>query len=156
MPRHAINDYMTNNKQLEQVKLFMNTFGQKIELVPTLLPKTVTDLRISLSQEELNEYAQACEDGDLVEIADALTDRLYVLLGDFLAHGMGDLLEPLFDEVQRSNMSKLDKDGNVLYRADGKILKSDLFTKPSLEPIVRLYTAEGKEVKVNPLGETIK
>lgn len=84
----------------------------------------------------MNEYAQACKDNDLVEVADALTDRLYVLLGDYVAHGLGDLLVPLFDEVQRSNMSKLTKDGHVLRREDGKILKSDQFSPPNLQKVL--------------------
>jgi predicted HAD superfamily Cof-like phosphohydrolase len=123
-------------KQLEQVKHFMTTFGQGVPTEPTLSTKEITDLRIKLSQEELDEYAQAVKDGDMVEIADALTDRLYVLLGDYVAHGLGDLLVPLFDEVQASNMSKLTADGKVLRREDGKILKSDQFFKPNLKAII--------------------
>ena len=114
----------------------METFGQKIPSAPTIPDKSVTDLRIKLSQEELNEYEEAVNNKDLVEVADALTDRLYVLLGDFLAHGMQDLLEPLFDEVQASNMSKLTKDGQVLRREDGKILKSDQFFQPNLQKVI--------------------
>lgn len=114
----------------------MRTFGQKLPTAPIIPSKEITDLRVKLSQEELDEYKEAVDKKDLIEIADALTDRLYVLLGDFLAHGMGGLLEPLFDEVQASNMSKLTKDGQVLRREDGKILKSDQFFQPNLQRVI--------------------
>ena len=123
-------------KQLNQVRTFMETFGQEVPKAPTIPSKEITDLRVKLSQEELNEYSQAVQQRDLVEVADALTDRLYVLLGDYLAHGMQDLLVPLFDEVQASNMSKLTKDGQVLRREDGKVLKSDQFFKPNLQKVI--------------------
>lgn len=123
-------------KQLEQVKLFMQTFGQQCPSQPVIPSREDIDLRIKLSQEELDEYKEAAYEGDLVGVADALTDRLYVLLGDYIAHGLGDLLVPLFEEVQRSNMSKLTKDGQVLRREDGKILKSDQFSPPDLYGII--------------------
>lgn len=126
-------------KQLEQVKTFMTTFGQPVLDTPTIPSADRIELRRRLSQEELDEFTVAAAAGDIVEVADALTDRLYVLLGDYLEFGLGGLLEVLFDEVQASNMSKLDKDGKVLYREDGKILKSDQFFKPDLKTIVEHY-----------------
>lgn len=134
------------NKQVNQVQTFMQTFGQQVPTTPCIPVKEITDLRIALSQEELNEYSQAVVDNDLVLVADALTDRLYVLLGDFISHGMGGLLEPLFDEVQASNMSKLTKDGRVLRREDGKVLKSDQFFSPDLKTIIDDYTTPNSNI----------
>lgn len=114
----------------------MATFGQACPDTPVIPSKEDIDLRVSLSQEELDEYESAAHAGNLVEVADALSDRLYVLLGDYIAHGLGHLLVPLFDEVQRSNMSKLTADGKVLRREDGKVLKSDQFTPPDLKAIL--------------------
>jgi predicted HAD superfamily Cof-like phosphohydrolase len=114
----------------------MQTFGQSCPSEPIIPSKEDIDLRVRLSAEELQEYQDAAYAGDLVEVADALTDRLYVLLGDYVAHGLGHLLVPLFSEVQRSNMSKLTKEGEVLRREDGKILKSDQFSPPDLYGII--------------------
>ncbi len=86
--------------------------------------------------EELEEYRAAVRDNDIVEIADALTDMLYVLLGTFIAHGLQDIAEELFDEVHRSNMSKLDEHGKPIFRNDGKVLKSKRFSEPDLRPII--------------------
>ena len=87
-------------------------------------------------KEENDEYLQAAKDGDLVEIADALGDMLYILCGTILKHGMQDKIEAIFTEIQRSNMSKLDSNGNPIYRSDGKILKSDLYFKPDLKTVL--------------------
>lgn len=114
----------------------MQTFGQKCATSPIIPCKEDIDLRVRLSQEELDEYKEAAYAGDITEVADALTDRLYVLLGDYIAHGLGHLLVPLFNEVQRSNMSKLTEDGKVLRREDGKILKSDQWSPPDLYQII--------------------
>jgi predicted HAD superfamily Cof-like phosphohydrolase len=93
-------------------------------------------LRVSLIQEELDEYQEAAEAHDLVGIADALSDLMYVVLGTYVAHGLQDVAEPLFAEVHRSNMSKLDANGEVLYRSDGKVLKSTLWRPPDLKAIL--------------------
>lgn len=123
-------------KQLNQVKLFMTTFGQQVRSKPELPSKAEMELRIKLLREEVDELEEAFKKGDLVEVADAYTDIRYILEGGVLQCGMADIAEELFDEVQRSNMSKLDENGNVIYREDGKILKSDLYSKPNLGPIV--------------------
>ena len=86
--------------------------------------------------EENEEYLQAAKDGDLLEIADALGDQLYILCGTILKHGMQHKIEQVFAEIQRSNMSKLDKDGKPIYRSDGKILKSELYFKPNIQKVL--------------------
>jgi len=88
-------------------------------------------------REENEEYLEAAEQGDLVEIADALGDMLYILCGTILSHGLEGKMAEVFEEIQRSNMSKLDKDGNAIYREDGKVLKSDLYSKPDLASILK-------------------
>jgi len=124
-------------EQLRMLEEFHRIFGAHMETAPTatLTPETVA-LRVSLIQEELNEYREAAEAGDLIEIADALSDLMYVVLGTYVAHGLQDVAEALFAEVHRSNMSKLDAAGAVIYRADGKVLKSDRWTPPDLAPIL--------------------
>ena len=87
-------------------------------------------------KEENEEYLQAAKQGDLVEIADALGDMLYILCGSILTHGLQDKMAEVFKEIQRSNMSKLDKDGKPIYREDGKVLKSDLYFKPNIKKII--------------------
>ena len=86
-------------------------------------------LRYKLMQEENDEYLEACKRGDIVEIADALGDKLYILFGTILKHGLQHKIEDIFDEIQRSNMSKLDDNGQPIFREDGKILKSNNYGK---------------------------
>mgnify|MGYP000270887619 CR=1 FL=1 len=93
-------------------------------------------LRYKLMREENEEYLEAAENGDLVEIADALGDQLYILCGTILKHGLQHKIAEVFEEIQRSNMSKLDKDGKPIYREDGKVLKSDLYFKPNIKAIL--------------------
>jgi len=93
-------------------------------------------LRHRLMHEENEEYLDACKAGDLVEIADALGDQLYILCGTILKHGLHDKIGEVFEEIQRSNMSKLDDNGKPIYREDGKILKSDSYFKPSIAEIL--------------------
>lgn len=93
-------------------------------------------LRHRLMHEENEEYLQACKDGDLVEIADALGDQLYILCGTILKHGLQHKIEEVFTEIQRSNMSKLDADGKPIYREDGKVMKSELYFKPNISAIL--------------------
>ncbi|NBY40629.1 MAG: hypothetical protein EBQ66_06975 [Flavobacteriia bacterium] len=83
-------------------------------------------------KEENEEYLEAAEKGDIVEIADALGDQLYILCGTLLRHGMQHKIEEVFMEIQRSNMSKLDENGKPIYREDGKVLKSNLYFKPNI------------------------
>lgn len=87
-------------------------------------------------EEENKEYLEACWEGNLVEIADALGDQLYILCGTLLKHGLQHKIEEVFNEIHRSNMSKLDKDGKPIFREDGKILKSDQYFKPNIEAIL--------------------
>ena len=87
-------------------------------------------------KEENDEYLEACENDDLVEIADALGDQLYILCGTILKHGLQHKIEEVFEEIQRSNMSKLDAAGNPIFREDGKILKGENYFKPQIKSIL--------------------
>ena len=130
-------------KQLAQVAEFQTAFRQLVCISPTLITEPLSKLRYELMKEENEEYLQACKDGDLVEVADALADQLYILCGTILSHGMQSIIEKCFNEVQRSNMSKLDDDGLPIIngekgvfdetRALGKILKSSNFSEPNLK-----------------------
>jgi predicted HAD superfamily Cof-like phosphohydrolase len=93
-------------------------------------------LRYNLIKEENEEYLEACKNGDLVEIADALGDQLYILFGTVLKHGLQHKIEEVYDEIHRSNMSKLDENGLPIFREDGKILKSNLYFKPDIKKIL--------------------
>jgi len=124
-------------QQLDALVEFHQVFGAHVESAPTVdLPAEVIALRVSLIQEELNEYRHAAEAHDLGEVADALSDLMYVVLGTYVSHGLQHVAEALFAEVHRSNMSKLDADGQVIYRADGKVLKSDRWRPPDLRAIL--------------------
>lgn len=90
-------------------------------------------LRFNLMKEENEEYLQACKDGDMVEIADALGDMMYILYGSICKHGLQHKIADIFDEIHRSNMSKLDADGNPIYREDGKVMKSDQYFRPDIK-----------------------
>ncbi len=93
-------------------------------------------LRYNLIKEENEEYLEACKNGDIVEIADALGDQLYILFGTILKHGLEHKIEEVYDEIHRSNMSKLDEQGSPIYREDGKILKSSLYFRPDIKKIL--------------------
>lgn len=112
----------------------MHSFGQKVRLKPFLVDKDVSDLRLKLIKEEVSELEQAIEQNNLIEIADALTDILYVVYGAGATYGID--LDACFKEVHRSNMSKLDKNGNPIYRKDGKVLKGPYYKPPDLESIL--------------------
>jgi predicted HAD superfamily Cof-like phosphohydrolase len=122
--------------QIKDVKDFHTAFGIPNETTPMIPDKARCELRYKLIREELEEFREAFERGDLVEVADALADLQYVLFGTVLEFGLEGKFEELFAEVQRSNMSKLDRDGNPIHRADGKVLKSDLFSPPDLKKII--------------------
>lgn len=115
---------------------FHQVFDQKDATKPTLVPKNLGKLRYSLLLEENNEYLEAVEKDDLVGIADALGDQLYIIFGTVLKHGLQDKIEEVFKEIQRSNMSKLGTDGKPIYREDGKILKGPSYTKPDIASII--------------------
>jgi predicted HAD superfamily Cof-like phosphohydrolase len=121
------------NKQLEQLQSFQKAFKSTLNSKPTLLSEDNFYLRYRLGNEELVEYLDACRQGDLVEVTDALADQLYILLGTMVAHGMQHIIEDVFDEVHRSNMSKLGNDGKPIYREDGKVLKGPNFTRPNIQ-----------------------
>ena len=103
---------------------------------PTLIHERDFTLRYNLIKEENDEYLEACKNGDLVEIADAIGDQLYILFGTICKHGLQHKIEEVFNEIQRSNMSKLDEDGNPIFREDGKILKSNLYFRPNIKDIL--------------------
>ena len=124
-------------RQLEQVLEFHEKFSCHIEATPAgNLSKDVTDIRARLMQEELDEYKEAVAQGDMMGVADALSDLMYVVLGTYVSHGLHQHAEDLFDEVHRSNMSKLDEEGRAIHRADGEVLKSDDWSPPDLESIL--------------------
>ena len=120
-------------KQLKQLWDFQSAYNSARNTKPTLLEPDEFYLRYRLGKEELVEYLEACNNDDLVEVTDALADQLYILLGTMVAHGMQDIIEDVFDEVHRSNMSKLGVDGKPIYREDGKVLKGPNFTPPNIE-----------------------
>ena len=123
--------------QLKSVKIFHEAFGVKISNKPTLeLSKDILKLRHSLMEEENNEYLKAVEEKNLIEVADALGDMLYILCGTILTHGFQKLIEDIFDEIQSSNMSKLGDDGKPIYRNDGKVLKGPNYKKPNIKKII--------------------
>lgn len=100
------------------------------------LGKAKNELRFNLMQEENEEYLEAAKNNDLVEVADALGDMLYILCGTIIEHGMQDKIEEVFNEIQRSNMSKLGEDGQPIYREDGKVLKGPNYFKPNIAEIL--------------------
>ena len=118
---------MTN---FEKVGLFMKTFGQEVKKKPSLSSDKINNLRINLIREELDEFMEAISNKDLKEVADALTDILYVTYG--AGHAFGINLDNCFDEVQRSNMSKLGNDGKPIYNKNGKVMKGPKYFKPNL------------------------
>lgn len=125
-------------QQLEAVKAFHTSFGLGVNEFPIAdLGHEVNVLRYNLMKEENEEYLQAVQNKDIVEIADALGDMLYVLCGTILEHGLQDKIEAVFNEIQRSNMSKLGEDGKPIYREDGKVMKGPGFFKPNIDSIVK-------------------
>jgi predicted HAD superfamily Cof-like phosphohydrolase len=120
-------------KQLNAVEEFHKTFLQENGESPRLIDAKDSILRYNLMAEENDEYLEACEKGSLVGIADALGDKLYILCGTILKHGMQDVIEKVFDEIHASNMSKADENGKAILRADGKILKGPGYFKPNIE-----------------------
>ena len=119
----------------DDVKVFMKTFGQEIKSKPDFPNDKVTQLRYDLIREELDEFEKAIKTNDLKEVADALTDILYVTYG--AGHSFGINLDKCFAEVQRSNMSKLDKNGKPIYNDKGKVMKGPNFSEPDLKQFVK-------------------
>ena len=122
---------MTN---FEKVGIFMKTFGQDVKQSSSFSTDKINKLRVSLIKEELDELIEAMNKKDLVEVADALTDILYVTYG--AGHAFGINLDDCFEEVQSSNMSKLDKDGRPIYNDKGKVMKGPNYFKPDLNKFV--------------------
>ena len=124
------------HEKIKSVEEFHNVFkignADRIKLIDE---KDYT-LRYNLIKEENEEYLDACKNEDIVEIADALGDQLYILFGTILKHGLEHKIEEVYDEIHRSNMSKLDEKGQPIYREDGKILKSTLYFKPDIKKIL--------------------
>ena len=123
-------------QMIDDVKAFHNAFNIPTEKLPTIPSKEICDLRYKLALEELDEFKEAVEANDSIEIFDSLVDQLYILIGTAHACGMAQALEEGFKEVHRSNMTKLDADGKPIYREDGKVKKSELFEEPKLEAIL--------------------
>lgn len=128
---------MKLEEMIGMVRTFHEAFGienateQKAQLTESDML-----LRYKLMREENEEYLEAAQNGDIVEIADALGDMLYILCGTILSHGLSDKMEPVFREIQNSNMSKLDESGRPIYREDGKVLKGNLYFKPNIASIL--------------------
>ena len=117
-----------------KVGTFMKTFGQEVKTEPSLSTEKINKLRIDLIKEELEELKEAMNNKDLLEVADALTDILYVTYG--AGHAFGIDLDKCFEEVQNSNMSKLGKDGKPIYNEKGKVMKGPNYFKPNLSKYV--------------------
>ena len=123
---------MTN---FEKVGLFMKTFGQEVKNKSGLSSEKINKLRVSLIQEELEEFKEAIKNNDIKEVVDALTDILYVTYG--AGHAFGVNLDNCFDEVQQSNMSKLGDDGKPIYNEEGKVMKGPRYFKPDLNRFLK-------------------
>jgi predicted HAD superfamily Cof-like phosphohydrolase len=123
--------------QIKNVEEFHNSFNIKNNNIPTVnVGEKIFKLRHSLMNEENEEYLDACKKGDLVEIADALGDMMYILCGTILSHGLQHKIEEVFKEIQKSNMSKLGSDGKPIYREDGKVMKGPNYFKPDIKNVL--------------------
>jgi len=124
-------------KKIKAVKKFHKTFGLGYRKEPIAkLSEEKLQLRFDLMDEENREYLEAAKNDDLVEVADALGDMLYILCGTIIEHGMQYKIEEVFNEIQRSNMSKLGADGKPIYREDGKVMKGPNYFKPNITEIL--------------------
>ncbi len=122
---------------IDKVKEFHATFGlEYFEQPQASVSKSVIELRHRLMQEENDEYLEAALENNLVQIADALGDKLYILCGTIIAHGLQHKIAEVFNEIHRSNMSKLDNNGKPIYREDGKILKGENYFLPDIKSVL--------------------
>ena len=122
---------------INKVKEFHEVFGLEYEVKPKAkIDKRIAELRHRLMQEENDEYLEAAQQGDLTLIADALGDKLYILCGTIISHGLQHKIEEVFNEIHRSNLSKLDNSGQPVYRQDGKILKSSNYFLPDVKAVL--------------------
>lgn len=123
--------------QIEAVKIFHEIYKLSYKDNPTTeIGLDKIKLRFNLMAEENQEYLQAAKNNDLVEVADALGDMLYILCGTIIEHGMQDKIEEIFDEIQKSNLSKLGEDGKPIYRNDGKVMKGPNYFKPDISKVL--------------------
>lgn len=123
--------------KIKSVEEFHDIFRIGNRYAPTgTVPPEEAMLRFNLLKEENEEYLEACKNGDVVEIADALGDLLYITFGTILRHGLQHKIEEVFDEIHRSNMSKLDDNGQPIFREDGKVMKSAKYFKPDIKSIL--------------------
>ena len=128
---------MSLESKIDKVREFHEVFGLHYLTSPSAdIEERIIELRHRLMQEENDEYLEACRQRDLTLIADALGDKLYILLGTIIAHGLQEKIGEVFDEIHRSNMSKLDENGKPIYREDGKILKSSNYFLPDIGSIL--------------------
>ena len=127
---------MSDMSNFNKVKTFMNTYGQEVKNTPEFPESKIVQLRIDLIQEELNELKESINNNDIIEVADALTDILYVTYG--AGHSFGVDLDSCFNEVQNSNMSKLGDDGKPIYNESGKVMKGPNYFKPNIKKIIGL------------------
>lgn len=124
--------------KIKAVQEFHEAFGLGVQQSPVAnLSVQKLKLRFDLMDEENKEYLEAAENNDMIEVADALGDMLYILCGTILEHGMQHKIEEVFNEIQRSNMSKLGADGKPIYREDGKVMKGPNYFKPNIESILK-------------------
>ena len=124
-------------KRIAAVTEFHTAFKLNMNSKPTAsIGEARNLLRFNLMKEENEEYLEAANNNDLVEVADALGDMLYILCGTIIEHGMQDKIEEVFNEIQQSNMSKLGEDGKPIYREDGKVLKGPNYFKPNIQKIL--------------------
>lgn len=132
-------------EKIDMVKEFHLRFKIPHNQLPTAdVEERLYLLRHKLMQEENDEYLDACKKGDLTEIADALGDKMYILFGTILTHGLQHIIEDVFNEIQESNLSKLDENGQPIYREDGKIMKSNRYFKPDIGAVLKKGSESGK------------
>lgn len=132
-----MNEALSLQDTIAHVRAFHDAFRIPNAETPTgAIGEKDALLRYTLMREENEEYLEAANRGDLVEVADALGDMLYILCGTILKHGLQYKIEEVFEEIQRSNMSKLDANGQPIYREDGKVLKSERYFKPDIAAVL--------------------
>lgn len=123
------------DKKIDSVLDFNKSFNLLKNNKPSLIEESEFNLRHRLMTEELTEYLDACKEGDLIEVCDAIVDLLYVLNGMVVAHGVQYIIEDMYNEVHRSNMSKLEN-GKPLYRKDGKVMKGSEYFRPNIKKFI--------------------
>ncbi|MDZ4752511.1 MAG: nucleoside triphosphate pyrophosphohydrolase family protein [Flavobacteriales bacterium] len=134
--------HLTLRETIAHVEEFHQSFRLNREDEPTgTIEERLHILRFELMKEENEEYIEAAKRGDLVEVADALGDMLYILCGTIISHGLQEKIAEVFLEIQRSNMSKLDENGEPIYREDGKVLKSNRYFRPNISAVLSAETS---------------